>query len=274
MNDTSTFPRLAMFALAALAVVGAVYAVSLSAQREAAAETADSDDAPIQPLLADTRRFLVPVTSSQPSKGPADALVTIVEWCDLRGAACREADAALQAVMKNNPGQVRWVHRHFFNRADQQALLMHHVARAVHYHTGKFWELRTLLLGTHDDAVLGQEDLIKLTEAVGVDWKAIAAGLDRTGYAQYVAADQVFATKYGVTEGPGILVNGLRLARAPGVSLQRSLQALVDQELAAAQKVAARGVAKADVYAEITRDGFWNVDDDPSARLRSEAASR
>lgn len=270
MDHTKPFPLWTKIACALL-VVGIGEAVwSSSKSKPTQTESVRVSTKPV----VDSRRYLVPVTSSQPSQGPVDALVTIVEWCDLRGAACREADAALQAIMKDNAGQVRWVHRHYFNRADQNALLMHHVARAVHHHTGKFWQLRQVLLGTHDDTVVGQAELIKITESIGVDWTAIAAGLDRTGYAQYVAADQVFATKYGITEAPGILVNGRRFTREPGVPLQRGLQTLVDQEREHAQQLLARGVAKVDVYAELTRDGFWSVDDDPSARLRSEATSR
>src|SRR5687768_7574893 len=35
-------------------------------------------------------RFKIAVTQAQPSAGPSDALVTIVEWCALYGEPCRE----------------------------------------------------------------------------------------------------------------------------------------------------------------------------------------
>lgn len=263
-------PAAIAFALVASGTWLMFFVPSSSGASASTNESAASSDEP----AVDQRRFMVPVTSSQPSLGPSDALVTIVEWCDLRGHACREADIALSAVMKNNEGDVRWVHRHLFDRSDQNAQWLHHVTRAVEHHTGKFWQLREKLLRTPDDVTLLRDDLSRITKEIGVDWDAIGDGLDRQGYAQHVNTDLLFGWRFGVTDAPGIFVNGRRIAAQPMSSLYGRLQQVVTEELNVARLMTEHGVAKHDVYNELTRDGFWSVDDDPSARLTSEVARR
>lgn len=81
--------------------------------------TLEPTSAPTDPVT----RYKVPVTRSQPSIGPSDALVTIIEWCDLYGRACRESDALLAEALARHPREVRRVFRHFAgaDRADAPA---------------------------------------------------------------------------------------------------------------------------------------------------------
>ena len=60
----------------------------------------------------ETDRFYVPVTRDQPSKGPADALVTIVEFSDFQCPFCsaRRADAR-RSIVQEYGGKVRVVWR-------------------------------------------------------------------------------------------------------------------------------------------------------------------
>src|SRR5689334_3276996 len=87
------------------------------------------------------KRYKIPVSRTQPSVGPDDALVTIVEWCDLRGAACVRSDALIAAVLAKHPQQARRTFRHF-TKPDQQAQLGHELGGMAHEQAGKFWEVR------------------------------------------------------------------------------------------------------------------------------------
>lgn len=256
----------ALASVAALALgVVAMQTAATSVDAAASGDTStsprsDSLDADPTSDASNGPRFAVPVTSSQPTLGPIDALVTIVEFCDLRGAACREADVALRAVMEKHVGQVRWVHRHFFDRHDATAALVNHVARGVHYSAGKFWPLREQLLALPDTAALDMHSMQGMVEALGVAWLPIQRGLERGGYAQLIAGDHVFAERFGVTSAPGLFVNGRRLMKHESEPLQRALERLVADELANAQSLVADGTLPAELYAKLIADGLWNVD--------------
>jgi protein-disulfide isomerase len=219
----------------------------------------------------DALRYQVPVTSTQPSLGPPHAPVTMVVWCDLRGDACRAADAALKAIMRDNDGTLRWVHRHLLDTSDAEALLINHVAHGMHERAGKFWEFREKLLATPDGTHLGLPELRAMAEATGADWAPIAADLGREGYAKHIQADLNFAKMFGVTAAPGIIVNGRPLPEDPHQSLEQRLRSLVAEERAHAEQLIAGGVAPRDVYTELTRDALWSVNDDPAKRRAAQA---
>jgi len=219
------------------------------------------------------QRFRVPVTSTQPSAGPREALVTIVEWCGLRGQACRESDEAIRAILSEYPNDIRRVYRHLPTRQSVPSQLLHHVAHGVHFHAGKFWEFRALALAVDDAAELGLAELQAMAEQVHADWKPIEHGLGRMGYAQHVNADLTFAGRFGVDAAPGLFVNGRRLqvthpspsraSQAP--SLTDALRSLVREELAIAQTFVARGVKLTELYDELTRDAQWTATQQLSA---------
>jgi hypothetical protein len=48
--------------------------------------------------------------------------------------------------------------------------------------------------------------------------------------------------------------------------MKEALAKLVAEELAVAEKLVKGGVAKAQVYQELTKEGYWGLADDPSAR--------
>ncbi|HMI93344.1 MAG TPA: thioredoxin domain-containing protein, partial [Polyangiales bacterium] len=56
-------------------------------------------------------RFKVPVTSAQPSRGPADALVTIVQWSDFQCPFCSRVEPTMDQILKDYGNKVRVVWR-------------------------------------------------------------------------------------------------------------------------------------------------------------------
>lgn len=260
-----------LFAAAVLLAAGAAFWTFSAAEPEGKRlpVTVEVTTTPLSQSETDARhRYQIPVTPGQASRGPADALVTMVVWSDLRGQAARDADAVLEAMMTKYPTQLRWVHRHWFDVSQKEAHLLHNVARGVHHVAGKFWELRSALLKQPDDATLLLPELQALAEAVGVDWTPIDQGMVRMGFAQYVMTDLRFATMFGVASTPGIYVNGRRLVLAPGTALQPALEALIARELQEAEAVVASGVPANKLYKHLIEHGLWSVGDEPHARAR------
>lgn len=260
--------RLLFAAAAAAAIVGGYWtfrSTARSAQRPPVTVEVTTSSALTQEQKDARFRYQVPVTPGQPSRGPTDALATMVVWSDLRGQSARDLDRVLQSVMEKYPTQLRWVHRHWFDVTQKEAHLLHNVARGVHHVAGKFWELRAELLKQADAPLLAPE-LQALTESIGVDWKPIDQGLSRMGFAQYVMTDLRFAGMFGVNSTPGIFVNGRRLVVDPSKPLQPALEALIDRELREAQSIVQGGVEASKLYKHLTERALWSVNDDPVAR--------
>lgn len=196
-------------------------------------------------------RFQVPVSPSQPSRGPADAIVTIVEWCDLEGAACRSTQTLLSQVVARYGAQVRVVFRHFAHPA-RESQLAHQFARIAHTQAGKFWEAQGLLLAS--ERAVTRADVERYAQQLGLNIEAVRRSLDARDQTGYIAADRLFAQMFGVEEAPALFVNGRRLGREASLP---EMQRVIDDEIARAGALVARGVARDQVYAELTKHGIW-----------------
>jgi protein-disulfide isomerase len=210
---------------------------------------------------------------TQPKLGPDDALVTIVEWCDLRAKECRDVDAPMNKLLQRYAGRLRWVLRQLPDPKRSDSALVHNFARGMFQQGGKFWEARERLMKRPDDTTLTKDDLREIAGELGADWAALEKGIEERIFARYVGVDILFAGKFGVDAGPAFFVNGRRLPSVPAGALEQALSTLIEEELAEADRHIRRGVAKTDVYREITEDGLWAVDDDPGARRAANAQS-
>jgi len=191
-------------------------------------------------------RFKVPVTRSQPSLGPSDALVTVIEWCDLYGESCRKTDRLLSAALERHPGDVRRIFRHI---AEPSAVAerAHELACVAHEH-GKFWELRKQL-ATHD-APPSLGELREHASRIGLDWAPAERALDRREHAGNIATDRALAASLDVHRAPSIFVNGKRFEGEPSA---QALDAMIDGELDRARELLGTGAARDRIYAEIVR---------------------
>jgi protein-disulfide isomerase len=212
--------------------------------------------------ISDLARYKVPVSMSQPWRGSESALVTVVEWCDLGGEACRASDAIVAELLVKYDGQLRHVWRHLPVEASQDSMLAHELARIAHEQAGKFWEVRAALL--ERSAPLTPASMERYAEAVGLSLPAVRSAFERHSHAGYVAADGLFASKFGVSEAPALFVNGRRLLGAP---TRERLVRLIEEELGVASKLEASGVPRGQLYDEITSDGLWDVPGSPLAKV-------
>lgn len=234
------------------------------------AKPADLQPAPEAPKAqaeaVSSVRYMIPVSLSQPVQGAGDALVTVVEWCDLRGKACAEMDAPRRALLARHAGKLRWVYRQLPDLSRSDSPLIHNVARGVFSQAGKFWELREQLMAVPAEQTLSEADLQSMVEKLGVAWPPIAQGLKEQAFARYVGVDMLFAKKFGVTRGPVLFVNGRRIPEVAIDKLLATLEPVVNESLAEAAWHVQQGVPAEQVYQEITKEGLWSIDDDPAKR--------
>ncbi|MET0556439.1 MAG: thioredoxin domain-containing protein [Vicinamibacteria bacterium] len=172
----------------------------------------------VKVLLAEPRQ-VVTVPAAAASLGPADAKVTIVEFLDYQCPFCHRAQEAVDQVLKEYEGKVRFVHRDYLLGKPRSLA----TARAVRCagEQGKFWEYHRGLLVQQGD--FSDADLRTRAQGLGLD----AARFSSCAATEKFDADIHSATEagsqLGVSGTPTFFVNGKRAVGALGVEQFRQL---------------------------------------------------
>ena len=197
---------------------------------EAAREYVDSlrQAAKVAVLLERARTNVEPIG---PTRGPADAPITIVEFSDYQCPFCRRAEPTLQQVLSRYEGKVRFVFRHFpLDRIHPQARGASEAAACADQQ-GKFWPFHEQLFA--DNAKLDRAGLDALAEKTGLDTAAFKLCLDERRTQALVEKDVEAGSAAGVSGTPAFFINGIPLRGAlPAADFQR----VIDEELAAKAK--------------------------------------
>src|SRR5207253_10081786 len=119
-------------------------------------------------------------------RGPAEALVTVVEYGDFECPYCGQAEPVMRELLRDF-GDVRYVWRHLpLNDVHGNAQLAAEAAEAA-ADQGAFWELHDLLL-EHQEA-LRPPDLIGYARQLGLDVERFTKALREHSGAARVAED-------------------------------------------------------------------------------------
>jgi protein-disulfide isomerase len=167
----------------------------------------------------------IEVEAKGPSRGPAAAPVTIVEFSDFQCPFCGREYPVIDKVMKEYDGKVRLVFRHFpldFHPFAAKAA----EAGACAADQGKFWELHDKMFS--NQGKLAVDDLKGYAKSVGVDPAKFDKCLDSGEKKAQVEADQKAGAEAGVNGTPAFFVNGVFINGA--VPYEQIKQA-VDREL-------------------------------------------
>jgi protein-disulfide isomerase len=160
-------------AIAAALVLGIVVGRFLGQTPEESPESADPR--PVAPQAKDApltgkERFKLPVSDTQPTLGDPNALVTVTEFCDMRGPACRRANGAMKTLLKEYEGKLRWAFRARVDPAHvEESRRMHTFARDAFQNHGKFWEVHERFLAIADGTRLGDGDFARIAGELGMD---------------------------------------------------------------------------------------------------------
>jgi len=202
-------------------------------------------------IADDVERFKVPVTSAQPSKGPNDALVTIVEFSEFQCPFCARVLPTMKQIEETYGDKVRIVWRNnplafHNNAAPAAAVAMEAFAQGGN---DKFWELHDVLF--QNQKALGRADLEKYAEAAGLDMDKVKKALDEGTHAKVISEDQAVANTFGARGTPYFFVNGRQLR---GAMPFPSFKAIIDDEIGKAEALMKKGVNKEQLYATIIKD--------------------
>lgn len=181
----------------------------------------DDDELP----LVDAKTLARLRVHEGPSRGPADAPVTIVVFNDMKCHYCGEVLGAIDQLFDEYEGKLRLVvHPLPVRPASALAAEASLAAEAQ----GKFWELHDLMLANQDS--LDREGVLALAGRAGLDTARLAAALDAHTYEPEVKRWREVALELEVQGAPGFIINGKRIAGARPVAYYRSV---IDAALAA-----------------------------------------
>lgn len=167
-------------------------------------------------------------TVSSPTKGPANAPVSMVIFTDFQCPYCIKLVPLLDQVMEKYKGKIKLVFKNMPLQFHEMAEPAARAALAAN-EQGKFWEFHDKLFTV---AQLNPEALTTVAAAVGLDMARFNTDMQSPAIRQKLSKDMLDAQKAGVTGTPTLYINGRKLK-------QRSLagfQTLIDEELKKAGK--------------------------------------
>lgn len=179
----------------------------------------------VEILLQPPAKPRLQVAATGPSRGPADAKVTIVEFSDFECPFCSRAKTVADEAMKKYDGKVRLVFRQFplsFHAHAKKAAEASLCANAQN----KFWEYHDALFA--EQSKLDVPSLKQQAEKLGLDKEAFNKCLDEGAMAKTVADDMADAQKVGVTGTPAFFINGIMLSGAQPID---EFSKVIDAEL-------------------------------------------
>ena len=206
----------------------------------------------------DTTVYKVPVAAEDAVKGPADALVTIVEFSEFQCPFCSRVLPTTKQIFDTYGKDVRVIFKHAPLPFHADAPLASEAALAAGAQ-GKFWEYHDVLFANQKD--LKRESLDKFAGQVGLNMGKFKADLDSNKFKAQVERDKALATSIGAGGTPNFYVNGRNLV---GAQPFEAFKKIIDEELVKAKALVAKGTARSAVYAELTKNGATSKAAGPS----------
>jgi len=179
---------------------------------------------------ADAKILLEParieVEAIGPSKGPDDAVVTIVEFSDFQCPFCQRVVPTIEQIVAKYPTQVRFVFRNLplgiHSRAQAAA-----EAAACADKQGSFWGYHDLIFAT--PRALSDEDLERYASELGLEMTAFSQCVQNRETRAIVDADLATAESLQISGTPSFLINGIPLHGAQSLE---AFSKVIDAEIA------------------------------------------
>jgi protein-disulfide isomerase len=180
----------------------------------------------------------VPMTTfdlkGAPTKGPADAPVTIVEFSDFQCGFCLRANSTVAQILAKYQGKVRLVFKHYpLVELHRDAPFGHRAALAAH-EQGKFWEMHDRLFA--NQRAMSRQDILAHAGTLGLDMTKFMADLDGPRLQAVLDRDLGEGRKVGVEGTPTFFINGTALVGAQPID---AFVRVIDKALADAAAPAA-----------------------------------
>ncbi len=167
----------------------------------------------------------IEITASDPTRGPADAPVTIVEVSDFQCPYCGQTQAVLHELDRIYDGKLRWVFKNM-------PLPMHANARFAAQagvcanQQGKFWPLHNWMFAHQNE--LSRSQVTAAAGSLAIDLEAFGTCIDDPATMKTVEQDMQAANAIGINSTPSFVINGRLLVGAQPLEAFRQV---IDDEL-------------------------------------------
>ena len=203
---------------------------------------------PPRPVENPRAVYRVPVDGS-PVKGPADALVTIVESSDFQCPFCKRGAATMTQVEEAYRGKVRFVFKQNpLTAIHAQALPAALATEEARAQGGdqKFWAMHDKLFELAPS--LDAASIERAAREVGLDVEKVKAAIASGKGRERIERDQKLVVSVGAPGTPAFFVNGRKIT---GARPLEAFRAVIDEELKSAEALVQGGVSRAQVYDRI-----------------------
>jgi protein-disulfide isomerase len=164
-----------------------------------------------------------------PSKGPANAALTMIVFSDFQCPFCKRIEPTLAELQKHYGKKLRVVWKNYPLPFHPNAAPAAEAALAADAQ-GKFWPMHDKLFANSD--ALDRASLEKYAGELGLDLARFKADLDAERYKARIEADTKEGTEVGVNGTPAVFINGRKIA---GAYPLETFRAVADEELAKVQ---------------------------------------
>jgi protein-disulfide isomerase len=180
-----------------------------------------------------------------PVKGPANALVTLVEFSDFQCPFCSRGNTTVEAIEKEFEGKIRVVMKQhpldFHPRAKPAAL-----AALAAGEQGKYWDMHHKIFANQQS--LEDSTFEGYAKELGLNLEKWKADMQLPKFAAQIDRETGEAMAVGASGTPAFFINGRKLSGAQPIEQFRSL---VNEELGKAEALVKGGTPADQVYAKI-----------------------
>ncbi len=149
----------------------------------------------------------VAVSERDHCQGPATAAVTLVQYGDYECPYTRQSTTVVRAIQRQLGERLRFVFRNFPLTEIHPHALHAALAAEAAASQGKFWQMHDSIF--HHQHTLGDADLTRMGEEVGLDVEEFARDLAEQRYLPRIEEDVEGGERSGVEGTPTFFINGV-----------------------------------------------------------------
>jgi protein-disulfide isomerase len=229
-----------------------VYAEFLrNAKSSPTAAAGAEGERPARPQPDPNAVYKVPV-GDEPSKGPSDALVTIVQFSDFECPFCGRVEGTVNEIMSTYKNDVRvvWMNNPLPFHKNATPAAQASLEAFAQGGAKKFWAFHAKMFENQRE--LTRENLEKWGKEIGLNAGKLKAALDGNTHQEAINKSMALAKSLGASGTPAFFINGRNLR---GAQPFPAFKAVIDEELAKAKAKVAAGTPRSKIYEETIKDG-------------------
>jgi len=162
------------------------------------------------------RRISVPILKHNPTKGPKDAPITIIEFTDFQCIFCKKGKMTMDELMMIYPNKIRLVYKNLpLSKIHKEALSAAKAAMAANKQ-GMFWPYYDMLFDSSPN--LGNDVYLKIAKMLNLDISRFKSDMNSEEIKKQIQMDIEEARRFGINATPTFVINGVVIRGAKSLS--------------------------------------------------------